>query len=230
MDLTYLVTVLLKLIPFALITIQVVAWSFGLGCLFGGILAFAKLKGPKFIQKIAYGYTTVIRCTPFIIMLFLVFYGLPYLFEPIGIDANVLDKKVYTIITMTMYSASNLSDIFRSAYTSLGKGQSEAAACIGMSGMQSLFRIMLPQVVFICLPMVSNVLVSELQDVSLAFTIGLVDIIGQAKVIDSLGFNIHTLEVYIAAGIIFWVLALVFENVLKQIHNYLGDKKKLRTS
>lgn len=230
MDLTYVISTIIKLLPYALVSIQVVAWSFGLGCVFGGLLAFAKLKGTNIVKKIAFGYTTVIRCTPFIIMLFLVFYGCPYVLEPFGIDANVLDKKIYTIITMTMYSTSNLSDNFRSAYTSIGKGQAEAAACVGMSGWQGLIRIYLPQVAYISLPMISNVIVSQVQDVSLAFTIGLVDIVGQAKIIDSLGFNIHTLEIYLAAGAILWAMALVIERLLKEIHSYLGERKKLRSS
>lgn len=227
MDMEYIFRTMIKLLPYTLVTLEVVLEAFVLGCIFGGLLAWAKLGQHSLWRKIAFGYTTVIRCTPFIIMLFLVFYGGPYLLLPLGVDANVISKKVYTVIALTMYTASNLSDNFRAAYLAVNRGQREAALCVGMTELQALRRIVLPQMIFIALPMVSNVIVSEFQDTALAFTIGLVDLMGQAKVIDALGYNVHTLPIYTAAALIFWALAIICEKIIKLIHDDLGSRKKL---
>lgn len=227
MDVSYLIQTMIKLLPYTLVTLEVVAQAFILGCIFGGLLAWAKEGGNGVLQKLAFGYTTVIRCTPFIIMLFLVFYGSPYLLQNFGVDANALDKKVYAVITLTLYSASNLSDNFRAAYRSVNKGQQEAALCVGMTRWQAMYRIVLPQMIFIALPMVSNVLISEFQDTALAFTIGLVDLMGQAKVLDAITYNVHTTGIYVVVALIFWALAVLCERVLRAVHDYLGNQKKL---
>lgn len=227
MDFAYIGQTILRLLPYTLVTLQVVLQAFLYGCLFGGLLAWAKVSGHPVLSRIANGYTTVIRCTPFIIMLFLVFYGSPYLLSPFGIDANAMDKQVFTVITLSMYSASNLSDNFRAAYLSVNKGQREAALCVGMSETQAMVRIVLPQMIFIALPMISNVIVSEFQDTALAFSIGLVDLMGQAKVLDAITYNVHTVSIYIAVALMFWVLAILVERIIKIWHDYLGDRKHL---
>lgn len=227
MDYAYIGTTILRLLPYTLITIKIVFISFLAGCIFGGLLAWGKLCRVKVINKIAYGYTTMIRCTPFIIMLFIVFYGIPYLLLPFGIDANVIGKEVYTMITLSMYTSSNLSDNFRASYLAINKGQTEAALCIGMKKTQAFRRIILPQMIFIALPMMSNVIVSEFQDTALAFAIGLVDLMGQAKVLDALSYNVNTFEIYVAASILFWILAVLCERAIKYLHTSLDfDKRK----
>lgn len=227
MDFGYILNIIVKLLPYALVTLEVMLQAFILGIIFGGLLAWAKVGRNSLWRRAAYGYTTMIRCTPFIIMLFLVFYGSPYLLTPLGVDVNVISKKVYTVIALTMYTSSNLSDNFRAAYLSVNKGQTEAALCVGMTEFQALRRIILPQMIFIALPMISNVVIAEIQDTALAFTIGLVDLMGQAKVIDALGYNTHTMQIYIAAALIFWALAIVCEKIIKFIHDDLGKRKKL---
>ena len=227
MDVSYLIQTMIKLLPYTLVTLKVVAQAFVLGCIFGSLLAWAKESRHVILRKLAFGYTTVIRCTPFIIMLFLVFYGSPYLLQNFGVDANALDKKVYAVITLTLYSASNLSDNFRAAYRSVNKGQQEAALCVGMTRWQAMYRIVLPQMIFIALPMISNVLISEFQDTALAFTIGLVDLMGQAKVLDAITYNVHTTGIYVVVALIFWALAVLCERALRAAHDYLGNRKKL---
>lgn len=230
MDYAYIGKIIIRLLPYTLITIKIVIISFLAGCFFGGLLAWGKLCKVKVINKIAFGYTTMIRCTPFIIMLFIVFYGIPYLLLPFGIDANVIGKEVFTIITLTMYTSSNLSDNFRASYVAINKGQTEAALCVGMKKTQALRRIVFPQMIFIALPMMSNVIVSEFQDTALAFAIGLVDLMGQAKVMDALSYNVNTFEIYVAVSLLFWGLAILCEQTIKYIHTSLDFSKKKRHS
>lgn len=226
MDYAYIGKTIIRLLPYTLVTIKIVIISFLAGCIFGGLLAWGKLCKVKVINKIAFGYTTMIRCTPFIIMLFVVFYGIPYLLLPFGIDANVIGKEVFTIITLTMYTSSNLSDNFRASYMAINKGQTEAALCVGMKKTQALRRIVFPQMIFIALPMMSNVIVSEFQDTALAFAIGLVDLMGQAKVLDALSYNVNTFKIYVAVSLLFWGLAILCEQAIKYIHTSLDFSKK----
>lgn len=105
------------------------------------------------------------------------------------------------------------SEIFRSAIKGVDYGQTEAAMSVGMSPVQSFFRIVLPQSVSIAFPNVANSVISSLKDTSLAFTIGLMDMMGRGETL--IAATAHALEVYIALSIIYYVVVLILEQVAK---------------
>lgn len=221
-DIVYIVNLIPKLLPYTLVTLRIVLISFLLGAFFGGLLAKAKMSQYKWVKKIAFGYTSMIRCTPFIIMLFIVYYAIPIIGGLFGAKNPNLSKSFYAVITLTMYAASNLSDNFRTAYVAVGKGQREAALCSGLTEKQAFIRIIFPQMMYIAVPMISNVIISLMQDTALVFAIGLVDLMGQAKILDSLAYNVHTTEIYILVALLFWLLALLVEKILRVYHLHLG--------
>lgn len=221
-DIAYIVNLIPKLLPYALVTLRIVLISFVLGAFLGGVIAIAKLSHHRWLSRIAYGYTSMIRCTPFIIMLFIIYYAIPILYGVLGGRNPNLSKSFYAVITLTMYAASNLSDNFRTAYTAVGKGQREAALCCGLNEQQAFIRIVFPQMMYIALPMISNVIISLMQDTALVFAIGLVDLMGQAKVLDSLDYNVHTTEIYLLVALIFWLLAVLVEKLLHVYHDHIG--------
>ena len=94
-----------------------------LGLIFGTLLAAMKLCRIKIFKMIANLFTTFIRCTPVIVLIFLAYYGLPVLFGLAGIDINGVSKIVFSIIALTMYASGTLSEIIRPAYLSVDKGQ-----------------------------------------------------------------------------------------------------------
>lgn len=127
----YFLETLFKLIPFLRVTIYIALWAMALGLIFGSVLAAMKLSRSFILKKIAELFTTVIRCTPVIVLLFLSYYGIPLLFSIVGIDLSSGSKTAFSIAALTMYSSATLSEIIRPAYLSINKGQLEAALTVG---------------------------------------------------------------------------------------------------
>jgi len=204
----YFVEVLIKLLPYIKITLLLSFASMLLGLIFGGMLAAMKLGKSKILIKTANLFTTFVRCTPVIILLFLSYYGLPLLFELIGIDISRGSKIMFSIVALTMYSSATLSEIIRPAFFAVNKGQLEAALMAGLTFFQAMRIVVLPQVFYIALPNFGNMLIALTQESALAYLIGVVDIMGQAKVINSMNYGVHILEIYLAVSFIYWILSL----------------------
>ena len=94
----FFLTTVLKLLPFLRVTILIAFTSMALGLIFGTLLAAMKLCRIKIFKTIANLFTTFIRCTPVIVLIFLAYYGLPVLFGLAGIDINGVSKIVFSII------------------------------------------------------------------------------------------------------------------------------------
>lgn len=205
----YFLETLVKLIPFLRVTIYIAVWAMILGLIFGTLLAAMKLSGSRFLKKIAELFTTLIRCTPVIVLLFLSYYGLPLLFGIVGLDISNGSKTAFSIAALTMYSSATLSEIIRPAYLSINKGQMEAALTVGLTTLQAMVTVILPQVFFVALPNMGNMLIALFQESALAYLIGVIDVMGQAKVINSMNYGAHIIEVYFAVSLLYWMLSLL---------------------
>jgi L-cystine transport system permease protein len=191
------------------ITLLIAVLTFLGGLFFGVLLAWAKLGKNIVLRKLAYGYTSVIRCTPSIILLFMCYYGLPKLLFIFGININVLGQIYFVLIAFILLYTAVLSELIRSTYEAIDRGQFEAAAAAGLTEWQTLRRIIIPQGVYIAIPNLGNTVIALLKEGSLAFTIGLIDIMGQAKIIISLNYGNHALEIYLALAIVYWALTFL---------------------
>lgn len=215
-DIEYIWSSLPQLLPFLKVTFLVVGLSVLFGTLIGLVLAFAKMSNSKLLRVFANGYTTVMRCTPSIVLLFLVYYGVPAFSEGLfGIDLQDIHTGVYVIVTFTLQFAAMMSEVARSAIQSINKGQYEAAVSVGLTPFQAYRRIIFPQAFVVALPNFGNGLISILQEGALAYTIGFVDVVGKANLIIANNYNTHQLEIYIALAIIYWVLAIVIEKIFE---------------
>lgn len=203
-------------LPYLSVTLGVAAASVACGSLLGAALAWAKLRGGRGLRYAAESYIYLMRCTPSIVLLFIVFYGLPkFLLEVFAYDINDFSRAVFVIITFTLLFAASISEVMRAAYQAVDKGQYEAAVSAGLSPLTALRRIVLPQAAVIALPNFGNSLLSLLKEGSLAYTIGLVDLLGAGEMIISRAYGASALEVYIAVGLIYWLLSLLLsESIL----------------
>lgn len=130
------------LLPYLLVTLEVGLISILTGSILGMLLAWAKLSSHKVLRCAADGYTYVIRCTPSIVLLFIVFYGLPKWMEfAFAIDIDDLSRAVFVIITFTLLFGAYVSEVFRSAYLAVPKGQYEAAVTIGLSPLSAFIHV-----------------------------------------------------------------------------------------
>lgn len=216
------------LLPYLTVTLVVGATSILTGSILGMLLAWAKLSGHKVIRALADGYTYIIRCTPSIVLLFIVFYGLPKFMEAeFGIDLDDLSRAVFVIITFTLLFGAYVSEVFRSAYETVDKGQYEAAVTIGLSPKQAFFRVMLPQAAVIALPNFGNSVINLMKESALAYTIGLIDLLGRTNLIIAKNYGAYGIELYVACLLIYWGLSLVIEQAFLRMESYL-DRGRLK--
>ncbi|TCZ79278.1 amino acid ABC transporter permease [Paenibacillus albiflavus] len=229
-DVAYIGDAFAALIPFLSVTIWVTILSVLIGTAFGFLIAAAKLSKYGLARKLANGYTTLIRCTPSIVLLFLIFYGVPALFEPFGINLNDWSTAVFVVITFSLQFAAAMSEVIRSSYQSIDKGQFEAAVSVGLSPLQAYWRIIVPQALVIALPNFGNSFLALIKEGALAYTIGLIDVIGKANLIIASNYNAHALEIYIALAIIYWILSFILERLFYLLEKWFSKgKQSLKT-
>lgn len=207
------------------LTLWVLALTVLLGSLLGFLLAWAKVSAEHGYSSFARGYVFTLRCTPPIVLIFLVFYGLPRFLEWwLGIDVNGWSRSVFVILAMTLLFAASISEVFKSSYLALPKGQLEAGLSIGLSELQTFVRILLPQAFRIALPNITSAVINLLKDIALAYTIGLVDLMGEGNLIISRHMGNYSLETYTAVAVIYWILALILSVVTHIVENQLETK------
>lgn len=212
-DITLTWGFLQQLIPYLGVTLQILVISTFIGAVFGVAAAIPRLFGIPILSHLVVLYVSFIRGTPILIQLFLVFYGVPALLLFIGIDISRMDALYFVIITYAISNGAVFSEIFRSAIQSVDYGQTEAALSVGMKNVQNFFRIVLPQTWSIALPNVANSVIGSLKDTSLAFTIGVMDMMGRGETL--IASTAHALEVYISLSIIYYIVVLIMEKAFQ---------------
>ena len=226
-DPLFILEVLPALLPYLSITLMMMLGTVILGGILGFLLARAKLSQKRVFRLIANGYTGAMRCTPSVVLLFIVYYGLPELVMTLfQVNINFIYKGIFVLITFTLLFAASMSEVMRSAYQAVDRGQREAALSIGLTEAQCFFRVTLPQAVVFALPNFGNSLITLMKEGSLAYTIGLIDIMGQGTLIISRNYGAHALETYIALAIVYWTLTLLFQRTFTAIERRLSRGRK----
>lgn len=175
-----------------------------------GILKL-RLSRKKILNKIALLYVGAIRCTPAVILIFIVFYGLPFVAQFFGADILDYPRPFFLTVALSIMFSATFSEVMRSAYLSVNKGQREAAISIGLSEFQAFRRIILPQAVVHAIPNIGSAVILLFKDTSLAYTIGVIDLMGRGNLYITQQYGRHALEAYLTVGLIYWFFVFVFE-------------------
>jgi L-cystine transport system permease protein len=189
-------------------TIPLTLISFIIGLTLAILTALARISDVKILQMIARVYVSIIRGTPLLLQLFIIFYGLPN----VGI---IIDSFLAAIIGFSLSVGAYASEIIRAAILSTPKGQWEAGYSIGMSYSQVLKRIILPQAARVSIPPLSNSFISLVKDTSLASVVLVTEMFRRAQEIASS--NYEYLLVYSEAGLIYWVICFFLSIVQQSI-------------
>ncbi|TQN60547.1 amino acid ABC transporter permease [Agrobacterium tumefaciens] len=189
-------------------TIPLTLLSFGLGLTLGLVTAVARLFGPTPISGLARFYVWIIRGTPLLVQLFVIFYGLP----SIGI---LLDAFPAALIGFTLNVGAYTSEIIRAAISSVPKGQWEAAYSTGMNWQQAMRRTILPQAARVSVPPLSNTFISLVKDTSLAAAITVPELFQAAQRIVATTYE--PLILYIQAALIYLVLSSVLSTLQSRL-------------
>ena len=217
----------LKIIPYFGTTFGVVLGTIILGLALAVLLFAQKQSKHRWVRALADGYINIIRCTPSIVLLFIVYYGIPKLALGLfGLDLNFSSKIIYVIISLSLLYSATLAEIIRSTYLALGRSQYEAALSIGLTPLQAIRRVMLPQGIVVALPNLGNSLISLFKEGSLAFTIGLIDMMGQGNLIISRNYGAYSLETYLALAVIYWSLTIIIEQIFLRLEKHYSKGRR----
>lgn len=199
-----------KLLQALPVTLTMALSAIVAGCLVGLLVTLGKISKHHRAASVLDALTVVIRAVPEVVLIYLVYFGLPVLTEDLfGLDIGGWAKPVFVVLALTIQLSSSSSELFRSAYNSLDAGQLEAAHAIGMTGLQRFRRIIFPQGLYVILPNLSGLCLGIIQATSLAYTLGVMDVMGKAKVLDSNAFSMNTFEAYLVVALIYWALSLI---------------------
>lgn len=181
-------------------TIPLTIISFTIGLVIALAVALARLSPNVLLSNLARFYISIIRGTPLLVQLFIVFFALP----EFGVK---IDPFPAAVIAFSLNVGGYAAEIIRSAIQSIPKGQWEAAETIGLNYAGTLRRIILPQAARVAVPPLSNTLISLVKDTSLASTILVTELLRQAQIVAAPTFEFFAL--YGTAAIYYWVICLV---------------------
>jgi L-cystine transport system permease protein len=204
-DFTLVWTYLPLLLAYLPITLLMLVLSMTVGCVIGLLLALARLYQWPLLDKVSVAYISFFRATPLIVQLMFVFYGVPALLLPLHIDLNGAPAIAFVIATLGLHSGASLAESIRGAVNAVDRGQLDAAYAIGLGRYRTFSRIVAPQAARIVLPNFTNTVIACLKDTSLAFSIGVIDMVGRGMTIGNVSF--HLLEVYLALGVIYYCVS-----------------------
>ncbi|MGW2093475.1 amino acid ABC transporter permease [Promicromonospora sukumoe] len=198
-------------------TIPLALASFAIGLVLALLVALLRLSPNPVLSWIGRAYVSVIRGTPLLVQLFVIFYGMP----TVGI---LLDPWPSAIIAFSLNVGGYAAEIVRAAILSVPKGQWEAGWTVGMSPARSLQRVILPQAARVSVPPLSNTFISLVKDTSLASLILVTEMFRKAQEIAA--FSNEFLTIYVEAAFIYWLFCTVLssgQNALeKRLDRYVA--------
>ena len=199
------------LLPGLLVTIPLTALSFTFALIIAVIVALIQFANVPILTQLARFYIWIIRGTPLLVQLFIVFYGLPH----VGI---LIDPFVSAVVVFSINEGAYCSETMRAALESVPKGQLEAGLCAGMSWGQTIRRIVLPQAFRTAFPTLGNSLISMVKDTSLAANITVTEMFMTTQRIVARTYE--PLLLYVEVGLIY----LIFCTVLTKLQTS-GEKR-----
>ncbi|WP_157001739.1 amino acid ABC transporter permease [Agromyces laixinhei] len=184
-------------------TIPLALASFAIGLVLALGVALMRLSKNRVVSGIARFYISVIRGTPLLVQLFVIFYGLPSL-------GLVIDPWPSAIIAFSLNVGGYGAEVIRAAILSVPKGQWEAGYTIGMSSTTTLRRVILPQAARVSVPPLSNTFISLVKDTSLASLILVTELFRVSQQIAA--FSQEFMLLYLEAALIYWLFCLVLSS------------------
>lgn len=197
------------------ISIQIFVVTLVVSLPLGLVVAFGRMSRNKVLQTIVKVYISVMRGTPLMLQLMVVYFGPYYLF---GIRVGTSYRLWATFIGFSINYAAYFAEIYRSGIQSMPAGQYEAAYILGYSRIQTFFKIILPQVIKRILPSVTNEVITLVKDTSLAFTLSVAEMFSIAKALAASQTNMIP---FVAAGLFYYIFNLVVAVVMEWIEKKL---------
>lgn len=196
-----------------IVTLQLFIATIVFSIPFGLILTFLYTSKSRVLNKVIGFYILILRGTPLLLQIFFVWFGLPFI-PGIGKYLTISDRFTAGAVAFIFNYAAYFAEIFRGGLLSVDKGQYEAAKVLGISEMQTKFKIVMPQMFRISLPAVANETIILLKDTALVSTIGLADLLDVTKEIVNTSTNVSA---YAVAAVFYLALSYVLSMLFKKL-------------
>lgn len=203
------IDLMIKSIPYILLglpyTLGISIVTFILGNILGISITALEFVPNKLVKKVIRIYISFVRGVPALVILFLLYFGLPY----------QLSALTATIICFTVTSSAFISEIYRGSISAIDQGQWDAANTLNLSFNTTMKKIILPQAIRISIPALGNVAMDLIKGTSLAAMITIPDIFQRAKIVGGRSFDYMSL--YILVALIYWGLCILVEFFQKKL-------------
>lgn len=194
-------------------TLLITLVSMFFGLIIGLLVAIARLKGNRLLRYIAQAYVSIIRGTPTLVQIFIIYFGL----VDYGIQLNPLPA---ACLALSINIGAYVSETFRGAILSVPKGQQEAALATGMTEGQTMFRIIIPQAVRYAIPPLGNTCVGMLKETSLVSTIAVTELMRSSQLLIAQYYTY--MPFYLMIAFMYWVMSTGFTVILHKIEKRLA--------
>ncbi|MFC3023832.1 amino acid ABC transporter permease [Vibrio zhugei] len=206
-DFHYMIDLMPILFKYLGTTISMALWGLVFALILAITVALIRVFKIPVLNQLAQLYLSFFRGTPLLVQMFLLYYGLPQIIPPlVGLDAFTA-----AIISLTLHFASYMSESIRAAIVGIDRSQMEASLSIGMTKSQLMRRIILPQASRVALPSLMNHFIDMIKSSSLAFTLGVTEIMAKAQMEASSSFKFF--ESYLAVALIYWAMVVILTRV-----------------
>jgi polar amino acid transport system permease protein len=214
-----------ELLTYFPVTLELTLAAGIVGLLLGVIVAIIRVRKIPVLEQIAIVYVSVLRGTPIIVQLYISYFGIPIFLKYVNywwhtnLDINSVPPVIFAILALAFNQSAFMSEIIRAAVTAVDQGQIEAAESLGMTSVQVLRRVLLPQAGIIALPGLMNSLIGLIKETSLAFVCAVVEMTAAGQIMA--GRSYRYFEMYCSLALIYWVITLVLEWLARKLERNL---------
>lgn len=200
LDVDYMLGLVPVLLGYLPLTLQLASLGMVLALILACLFAVIRVLKVPVLNLFTIVFISFFRGTPLLVQLFLFYYGLPQLFSAL----TVIDGITATIMGLTMHFSAYMAESIRAAIVGVDRSQTEAALSIGMTNGQLMRRIILPQATRVALPTLMNYFIDMIKATSLAFTLGVTELMGATQKEASGSFLYF--EAFIVAAVMYWIV------------------------
>lgn len=198
------------------ITIQITAISVGLGLIIGMFVGIARICNVKVLRALATVYIDFLRGTPLLVQIFLIYFALPM------VVGQRVDPFIAAITACGINSGAYIAEIFRAGIQAIDEGQMEAGRSLGMSWVQTMRYIIVPQAFKNVVPPLGNEFIALLKDSSLVSVIGFEELTRRGQLIIARTYG--SLEIWITVALIYLVMTLTISRFVSYMEKRLATK------
>lgn len=216
LDVDYMIGLVPVLLGYLPLTLELAAVGMVLALILACLFAVIRVLRIPVLNLFTILFISFFRGTPLLVQLFLFYYGLPQLVSAL----TVIDGITATIMGLTMHFSAYMAESIRAAIVGVDRSQTEAALSIGMTNGQLMRRIVLPQATRVALPTLMNYFIDMIKATSLAFTLGVTELMGATQKEASGSFLYF--EAFIVAAIMYWIVVELLSWLQHHLENRLN--------